>query len=138
MKTLDMQLIRYMNLFGRITKTRAKHCFVYNNMIIFVVPRIKVKRAIGIDNSNLKKMSEILSKRIRIVAEPQGNQDLLSFVKTIVSPVQFKSLEIKENEAVISAGREGKARLIGRQRIRQKELQNILEQYFGIKTIRFI
>ena len=53
----------------------------------------------------------------------------------IVSPVKFNTLEMKNNEVTISAGREGKARLIGRGRIRQKELQNILEQYFGIKVL---
>jgi len=129
--------MRYLNLFNRVTRIRANHCFLYNNMVIFAVPKNKVAKAIGPNNSNLKKISEILSKRIRIVAEPEGREDLTKFVTTVVSPVQFKSIEAKDSEVVITAGREGKARLIGRGRIRQKELQNILEQYFGIKILRF-
>ena len=137
-KTLDMRFIRYMNLFGKITKIRAKHCFTYNNMIIFVVPRSKVLRAIGRNNSNLEKISRILSKRIRIVAEPQDktSDNIKLFIKTIVSPVRFNEILLQNGEATISAGREGKARLIGRGRIRQKELQDILEQYFGIRILK--
>jgi NusA-like KH domain protein len=137
-RTLDMQFIRYMNLFTKITKVRAQHCFSYNNMLIFVVSKSEVMRAIGKDNINLQKISRILHKRIRIVAQPKGKTpvDVETFVKTIVSPVEFNTFEIKNNEAIITtAGREGKARLIGRQRIRQKELQDILEQYFGIKRL---
>jgi len=136
-KTLDMQFIRYINLFGRITKVMARHCFSYNNMLIFVVPFGDVQQAIGKDNSNLEKISNILKKRIRIVAQPKAKTlaDIKSFVTTIVSPVQFTNIELKESEITITAGREGKARLIGRGRIRQKELSEILEQYFQVKKL---
>ena len=133
-----MQFIRYVNLFGKITNVRAKHCFAYNNMIIFVVHRGDVKQAIGHENANLHRLSQILSKRIRIVAEPKSKtrEDIKHFITTVVAPVQFNTIELAEDIVTISAGREGKARLIGRQRIRQKELAEILEQYFGIKELK--
>ena len=136
-KTLDMQFIRYMNLFTRISKVLAKHCFSYNNALIFVVARRDVKQAIGSENSNLRKISEIFKKRIRIVAEPilKTKEDIEQFVKTIIFPVEYTNFELNNNEVIITAGREGKARLIGRQRVRQKELQDILDQYFGIKKL---
>ena len=136
-RTLDMQFIRYMNLFTKISKIRASHCFSYNNMLIFVVPTEKVSRAIGPDNSNLRKISGILKKRIRIVAEPKEKEqsDIEQFIKTIVSPVEYTEFKIEEGVATITAGKEGKARLIGRGRIRQQELQEILGQYFGIKKL---
>ena len=31
-KTLDMQFIRYANLFDKVTRIRTNHCFEYNNM----------------------------------------------------------------------------------------------------------
>ena len=52
-KTLDMQFIRYVNLFEKITNIRTNHCFEYNNAIVFAVPRIFVSKAIGKDNQNL-------------------------------------------------------------------------------------
>ena len=144
-KTFDMQFMRYMNLFSRITRVNPKHCFSYNNMLVFVIPRPFIQQAIGRDNSNLKQLSGILGKRIRVLAEPLGEKDLRGFVQTLVSPIQFEKLEVvenpenKEKEAVISSGgRESKAMLIGRGRARESELKDILEQYFHIKNLKII
>ena len=136
-RTLDMQFIRYMNLFTKISRVQARHCFSYNNMITFVVPKFFVAKAIGPESRNLEKLSQILRKRIRIVAQPASKtpEQIKIFITTVVSPVQFNTIETKGKEVTITAGREGKARLIGRGRIRQKELQEILEQYFGIKKL---
>ena len=135
-----------MNLFGKVTRLSAKHCFIYNNTIVYVVPHMAVQMAIGKDNYNLKKLSEITSKRIRVIAEPRGVEDISSFVSVLVSPIKFERLEIidktaegenKEKEVVITTGgREAKAMLIGRGRARQTELKEIIEQYFKIKNLR--
>ncbi|MDP1729086.1 MAG: hypothetical protein Q8L27_02700, partial [archaeon] len=139
----DMQFIRYMNLFSRVTRVESKHCFAYNNGLVFIVPKNGVMQAIGRDNSNLKKLSGILGKRIRVVAQPAGEKELQRFIATIVSPVTFEKAEIIKNqesgdrEIVISTGnRESKAMLIGRARAREAELKDILEQYFGVKILR--
>jgi NusA-like KH domain protein len=141
-KTFSMQLIRYMNLFSRITRVSAKHCFIYNNTVVYVIPKVFVQQAIGKENANLKKLSDIINKRIRVVAEPFGLNDLENFVRVLVSPIKFDRLEVAENEkgdkeAVVTAGgRESKAMLIGRGRARENEMKGILEQYFGIKNFR--
>jgi len=124
-----------MNIFGKVSRVNAQHCFSYNNMLIFAVPKPAITKAIGKDNSNLERLSKVLRKRIRIVAQPQTKnpEEIKTFIKTVTSPIEFNSIEVKNNEVTISAGREGRARLIGRQRIRQKELSEILEQYFGVK-----
>jgi transcription antitermination factor NusA-like protein len=134
-KTLNMQFIRYANLFEKVTKIRTNHCFEYNNMIVFAVPRAFVRKAIGINNNNLKILSEILKKKIKIVAIPNGKEDIENFVSVIVSPVKFKALNIKDNDVIINANTQSKASLIGRNKVRLSEMQNILEQYFGIKRI---
>ena len=135
LKTLDLKFIRYANLFSKITKIRTKHCFEYNNTIVFAVPRKFVARAIGLDNANLKRLSEIIKKRIKIVAIPNGREDIENFVSVITYPVKFKAIEIKDDDAVIKATSQNKACLIGRERRRLNEMQNVLEQYFGIKKV---
>lgn len=137
-RTLDMQFIRYLNLFGRISRIQARHCFSYNNMIIFVVPARDVQMAIGQNNINLRKLSGILSKRIRIVAQPRtkSSYEIKHFIATIVSPIKFTDINFSNDEIVITADMEGKSRLIGRNRVRQEELAGILKQYFGIRNLR--
>ena len=56
-KTLNMQYIRYANLFNKVTHIRSNHCFEYNNAIVFAIPRNLVSKAIGPENKNLKKIA---------------------------------------------------------------------------------
>ena len=134
-KTLNMQFIRYANLFGKITRIRTNHCFEYNNTIIFAVPRSFVGKAIGRDTINLKKLNSIIRKKIKIVPIPKGIEDIENFVSVIVNPVRFKGIDIKESTAIINASNQSKAALIGRNKVRLEEMQNILEQYFGIRKV---
>jgi transcription antitermination factor NusA-like protein len=105
-------------------------------MIVFVVPRAFISKAIGKDNANLKTLSEITKKKIKIVPEPQGIEDIENFVSVIVSPIKFKSIELKEGEAIINSLPQSKASLIGRNKARLEEMENILGQYFGIRKVR--
>jgi len=135
-KVLNMQFIRYINLFSKITRLRTNHCFEYNNAIIFAVPRKFVVKAIGPNNSNLEKLSRAVGKRIKIVAVPDGKEDIENFVSIITRPVKFKSIELIGDEAIINSNSQNKAALIGREKVRLKEMENILGQYFGIKKVR--
>ncbi len=136
-KTIDMQGMRYLNLFEKITKVSTRYFFPYNNMIVFCVPRGFIPQALGKDNSNLKKMSDILRKRIRIVVKPNGIQDIKNFVQAIINPVGFNDLEVKENEVIITAGNQNKAALLGRNKRRFLEMQKIVEDFFK-KELRII
>jgi transcription antitermination factor NusA-like protein len=136
MKVLDMQFIRYANLFNKVTKIRCTHCFEYNNAIVFAIPRKFIMKAIGKDNSNLEKLSRVIGKRVKIVAIPNGKEDIEGFVSIITKPVKFSGIELKGDEAIITAGMQSKAALIGRGKVRLSEMENILGQYFGIKRVR--
>ncbi len=137
-KVLDMQFIRYLNLFEKITKIRTQHCFAYNSTIIFVVPPQQISKAIGEDGKNIKKLSEILGKKVKVISSPNGKKDIERFILAIIYPVKFKNLELQENKIIINAGRQSKAALIGRNKSRLHEMQKILNSYFGIKEIRII
>jgi len=93
-------------------------------------------KAIGKDSSNLEKLSRVIGKRVKIVAIPNGKEDLTSFVSMITKPVRFNGVEIKGDEAIITAGIQSKAALIGRGKVRLSEMENILGQYFGVKKVR--
>ena len=134
-KVLDMRSIRYANLFFKITRIRSTHCFEYNNTIVFAVPRKLVMKSIGENNKNLESLNKIIGKKIKIVAIPNGKEDIGNFVATITRPVKFKAIEIKGDEAIINAGMQSKASLIGKNRSRLNEMENILGQYFGVKRV---
>jgi len=133
-----MQLMRYINLFSKVCRTQTKNCFVYNNQIVYAVPSSKVSYAIGKDAVNVKKLRDILRKKIKVIAMPmEVNQESISkFVAEIVDPVEFNKLEMKEGFVTVSAGRQSKAALIGRNRVREKELSEILKNNFGVVKVK--
>ena len=130
-KTIDMQVMRYINLFSRISGISPKHCFVYNSTIIFVVPEAKLSKAIGENGRNIKHMGEILNRKVKVVLMPQWIGDAEKFISTIIYPAQLKSVEIKDNFFVINAGQQNKAMLIGRNKARLDEMKRIVKDYFG-------
>lgn len=129
--TIDMQNIRHLNLFEKITKVNTRFCFKYNETIIFCVPKHLVSKAIGSNGKNVKQISTILRKKIKIIPIPLGIQDARLFIEAIVSPVLFRDLEVKDNEVILTAGSHSKAALIGRNKRRFLEMHRIVKDFFG-------
>lgn len=129
--TIDMQHMRYLNLFEKVTRVNTKYCFNYNEGLVFIVPRRLVSKAIGEDAKNLKRINQIIHKRIKVVAQPVSIKDVKSFIETVVSPVTFNDIEVKEDEVILSAGSRNKAALLGRNKRRLLEMQKIIKAIFG-------
>lgn len=119
-----------MNLFEKIMRVRTRFCFQYNDSIVFCVPKPLMAKAIGEKGKNIKKMSEILNKKIKVVIAPKGISDVDIFIKAVVNPVTFKNLEVKDNEVIITGG-SNKAALIGRNKRRLFEMQRVVKDFFG-------
>lgn len=133
MAVIDMQTMRYINLLDKASHVKTHTCFVYNNTIMFVVPRAMVSKALGPDALNVRRIQEELGKKIRIVAAPEGTSDLPEFISKVVAPIGFKSVEVKDGECIINAGSQHKAALIGRNRRRQEELQSVIKDLFSLE-----
>ena len=128
-----MQFMRYINLLDSTTRVKTTRCFSYNNMVIFAVPKTFMSQAIGKNAENIYYLQEKIGKRVRIIAESRGKEDIKRFVEDIVSPAQFKSIEIQGNELVIVAGSmQNKANLFGRNKTRLTELTEVIKDDFGL------
>ena len=136
---LDMKDIRYINLFGQITGVNTRYCFFYNEFIVFGVPKKLISKAIGKEACNIRKMSETLGRKIKVVGNPDDDskESIREFVRKIVSPVEFKDLEVTDEEIILTAGSQSKAALIGRNRRRETELKEIVKDYFK-KDLRIV
>ena len=133
MNTINMQDMRHLNLFNQVTRVHTRFCVKYNDTIIFCVPREFVARAIGEEGRNVKRISEILQKKVRVIQCPRGIQDARGFIGIIVKPVNFKNLEIRGSEIILTAGNtQSKAALIGRDKRRFFEMQKIVKDFFDM------
>jgi len=128
--TIDMQSMRYLNLFGKITRVSTRYCFKYNETLVFCVPKRLVSKAVGENGKNIKELNKILRKKIKVIPAPKGIQDIKDFISAIVSPVTFKDLEVTADEIVLNAGSQSKAALIGRNKRRLLEMQKIANNFF--------
>lgn len=137
-KTLEIQSIQYMNFFEKLIGLRTRHCFSFNGTIFFVVNPNLVPRAIGESGSNIKKLATRLRRKVRIIATPFSAGDAEKFVSSLVYPIQIKKFVIEGEEASIIAPREARAMIIGRNKVKLGELENILKEYFGIKRLKVI
>lgn len=136
-RVIDMKHMRYLNLFEKVTHVQTRFCFNYNEAIMFGVPKQLVTKSIGRDSENLKKINHVIGRRIKVVALPNGLNDIKIFVQRIVSPVEFKDLEIRGDEVILTAGSQSKAALIGRNKRRFLEMQKIIKDFFG-KEFRIV
>lgn len=134
MAVLNLQTIRYINLLDETARVKTSKCFTYNNTIIFAVRGDLLSKAIGQQGMNIKRLQDRLGKRVRMIQEAKSLEDAGKFVRDIVSPVYFRSIEARDNEIIITAGGiQSKAALIGRDKKRLEELSQILEDTFGMK-----
>jgi len=133
MNTINMQDMRHLNLFNQVTRVHTRFCVKYNDTIIFCVPREFVARAIGEEGRNVKRISEILQKKVRVIQCPRDIRDVRGFIGIIVKPVNFKNLEVRGSEIILTAGNtQSKAALIGRDKRRFFEMQKIVKDFFDM------
>lgn len=124
--------MRYINMLDRTSRVKTRNCFVFNNTVYFAVDKKQVSRAIGPDANNVKKLQENIGKRIKIIGDADGVEQAEKFFLDVVSPVKFKSLEVKDGIIVIAAGSaQNKAALIGRNKRRLEELKKVSQNTFG-------
>ncbi|MGD9275551.1 MAG: hypothetical protein PVJ67_00075 [Candidatus Pacearchaeota archaeon] len=128
--TLNMQDMRHLNLFNKITRVNTRLCSTYNDALLFFVPRRFVSKAIGPEGANIKKINYILRKKVKVIPSPKGVEDAKKFIEAIVSPVTFKDLEVTDEEIILTAGSQSKAALIGRNKRRLIEMQKIVSDFF--------
>jgi len=128
---LDMQDLRYLNLFNKVTKVDTRYCFNYNKNVIFFVDKKLIRKALGEEGKNIRYIGEVLKRRIKILPIPRGIEDAKGFIELLVSPVQFKEISITPEDIIVSAGMQSKAALIGRDKVRLMEMQKITKGFFG-------
>ncbi|MEI6849813.1 MAG: hypothetical protein WCK29_02125 [archaeon] len=132
MTVLDLQIIRYINLLDNASKVKTSKCFTYNNTIFFAVPKSQMSKAIGPNAVNIRRIQDQLEKKVKIIAEPNGVENVGNFIADIVAPVRFVSVDVKDGVINLNAGSQSKAALIGRNRRREDELKQILKDNFNL------
>jgi N utilization substance protein A len=89
--TIDNDTFRYLNAFGTLTGVSAIDCFDQSGEIIYIVEPGKIGVAVGKGGSNIKKVEEIVKKRIRLV---EYSSDPITFIRNAVYPLKVPNIYI--------------------------------------------
>ena len=128
--------MRHINLFEKITKIQTRFCFHYNNALYFCVPKKFLGKAIGQKGKNIRKIGLLVKKRVRIIAQPKDINDVESFIGAVVEPVNFKNVEVTDDQIIITAGnKQNKASLLGRNKTRLSEMQKVIKNFFDRELV---
>ncbi len=130
----DDKLITYMSLFDKVTHASLKDCIIdQNDNPIFVVQPAEISKAIGKGGSNVKRLSAMLNRKIKIV---EFNPELTQFVRNFVAPLTVRDVA-EENGIVTIFGNDMKERgmMIGRDSQNLRMMEGIVKRYFKIEKM---
>ncbi|MDK2849357.1 MAG: transcription termination/antitermination protein NusA [Candidatus Woesearchaeota archaeon] len=126
---LDLNLLRYINLFESISQARVKDCFedLMGNLIFIVYPG-EASKAIGKRGVNINKTSSLINKKIKVV---EFNPDVEKFITNLIYPLKVNSVEFNDGLVIIKDNdRQKKSMLIGRNAKNLRFLESIVKKYF--------
>jgi len=130
---LNLQSIQQINLFENITGAKVKDC-INDEGLTFIIEEGNIKRALGRDNANIKRLESLLKKNIKLIAY---SKDVIKFVTNLIYPIKPDNIDLKDDIIYITINdAKLKGRVYGRGRERLKKLELIIKKYFNIKEIR--
>ena len=129
----DSDLIKLITLFESMSGAKVKDC-IANEKLTFIVEENEMGRAIGKNGATIKRLENVLKKKIRLV---EFSNDVLQFVRNMSYPIELGDVKEEDGIVTISIKNTGtKAMLIGRERQNINHLREIVKRYFDIKEIK--
>lgn len=131
---LDANTMKLISMFESISNARVKDCIEIDNGFLFVTEPGQIGRAIGKNGANVKRLENALRKSVRVVEFSENMED---FVKGLLYPIVPNDVKIEGNIVTIF-GKDAKTRgmIIGRDRSKIKQIQDILSRYFPVEDIK--
>ncbi len=128
MVVLNKEALGYINVFSTMTKSDVRQCFITSSGIIFVVETHQAGLAIGKNGINIRRLSQMFHKPIRVI---EYNEDKSTFLKNILFPLIPKEVMI-ENEKlkIVAEDYAQKGKIYGRDRTNLARIKEIFASEF--------
>lgn len=131
MKVITTEVIGYINLFENLTRARVKGCHPSSETLVFVVYEGDAGKAIGKGGENIRRLTSLLKKKIKIV---EFSDDPLKFISNFIFPIKAEIRFEDEKTVVIEGqGARFKQSVLGPERKNLKDMQSIVSNYFNIE-----
>lgn len=131
MKVITAEIMGYINLFESVTRARVKDCYQSSEALMFIVYEGEAGKAIGRNGENIKRITQLTKKRIKVV---EFSEDPLRFVSNLILPFKAEVRFLDEKTILVEGrGAKFKQAVLGPERKNLKELQTIVLNYFSIE-----
>jgi N utilization substance protein A len=131
-KKFDLETIQQINLFEKLTGAKLKDIILREETVSYIVQEGEIKKAIGKEGNNVRKLGRITRKRIKII---EFKPNPILFIKNLINPIKPKSIELSGSNIEIEADRKTKGLLIGKNQQNLKVFREILKDYFNLGII---
>ncbi|MEK6813057.1 MAG: NusA-like transcription termination signal-binding factor [Nanoarchaeota archaeon] len=128
----DLQLIGYLNTFESLTRSKVKDVFFdATETLVFVMQPGEMGKAIGKKGSNVKRLGNLLKKRIRVI---EFSSSALDFVKNCTLPlIPKKMVQEVDTITITMENTQQKAMLLGRNKSNFLNMQKIVQRYYPVQ-----
>ena len=133
---LTTEQIKLMSVFQNVTGVVARDCIIEEDKTIFVVDSRKVGKAVGKNGKNVKKLEELLGKKIEVVGY---SDDITRFVKNLFYPAHILAVTVSDKNgkkvAHVHMDKESRRMLESRLPSRMKVAKTLLKRYFNVDSL---
>lgn len=135
-QTYDVELIKTINLFEKVTKARVKDALYMKELLTFIVFEGDMFKALGKNLENLKRMESMLKRKIKIV---EFNSDMIKFITNLLYPYKVDSISVEGKIVTIKdEDTKTKGLIIGAKAQNLRQYESIVKKYFDIEEIKVV
>lgn len=128
MMNYTREIIGYITVFEKVTRSKVKDCFLNENYLYFVVQPFMLKKAIGHKGQNVRKLANIFNKPIKII---EFNPNPVRFIRNLLYPIKTEVVKEDNIIKIISSDTKEKGKIYGRERSNFKKIKEIFSKYFS-------
>ncbi len=134
---LDIESLRFINLFQSITKATVKDCIVDDDKVLFVVKDGQAGMAIGREGVNIKNIQRLIKRRVEVV---EFSDDLKRFINNLLRPIRVVDLmpvNRSDGKHVFRITVEGDGNVNPKVYVKGKikKVRSLLKKYFSVDDV---
>ncbi|MDY6985508.1 MAG: NusA-like transcription termination signal-binding factor [Candidatus Thermoplasmatota archaeon] len=132
---ISQDTLRCMQLFENVTEVRSKEILEEGDTVVFLVDKGKLGQAIGKGAHRLKKLEDLLNKKVKIVEFDSEER----FIKNLFKPFPLTSLDIRDETAgrvaYVSVDPKDKGKAIGDKGKNLHIVKKLVKKYYNIVNV---
>ncbi len=144
---IDRQCMELISLFNNISGAIIKDCIIYDSpesygeIIIFLVKKDDVGKAIGKDGEHVKDLTTKLQKKIDVIPFSEKLELFIKYIlNTTKNSIKVNSIEVKEGKnfkktVIISVRPQDRGKAIGKEGSMIRKVKKLVTRHFEIDNV---